>query len=82
MMEISNLLSSTSLNTPLDGKTPIQLQVLEEQLAASKKATNKGSGLKTNKDKGNSKLEKKWADGSSSKAVTPKHGKEEKEAVQ
>jgi len=90
MLEIPNPLSSTSLNTPTDGKTPTQLQVLEEQLAASKakhnakvtKATNKGSGLKTDKDTENSKPKKKWADGSGLKAVKPEHGKEEKEAVQ
>jgi len=89
MSEIPNPLSSTSLNTPIDGKTPTQLEVLEEQLAASKakrdakvtKAANKGSGLKTDKDKENSKPKKKRADGSGSKAVKPEHGKEEKEAV-
>ena len=78
--------SPTSLNTPTGGETPTQLQVLEEQLAASKakrdakatKAANKG---KTDNDKENSKPKKKRADGSGSKAVKPEHGKEEKEAI-
>lgn len=69
MMETPNPLS---LTTPPGGKNPTQLQVLEEQLAASKakrdakvtKATNKGSGLKTDKNKENSKPKKKRADGS------------------